>query len=177
MPASSQDTSNSPFSAVTLAPFPHLFLLYIDDCIDTASCSHEDLEKLINLTNTFHPNLKFTWTISNTSLPFLGLCLSISGIHLYILQFGLLYPLLPMWPPLRGEVKRKLGDHFMEHLRSVRENQQHLPVSNHFNSSSSHSLGDMSILGLLQCHHDATRKLEEQHLIFRLGSLQPNGLN
>eukprot|EP00061_Rhincodon_typus_P002812 g18526.t1 len=38
----------------------------------------------------------------------------------------------------------------------------------------SYSLNDMSILGLLQCHIDATRKLEEQHLIFCLGSLQPN---
>eukprot|EP00061_Rhincodon_typus_P003803 g21010.t1 len=43
-------------------------------------------------------------------------------------------------------------------------------VANHFNSP-----GDMSILGILQCHNDATRKLEEQHLIFRLGSPQPNG--
>eukprot|EP00061_Rhincodon_typus_P000734 g12601.t1 len=32
-------------------------------------------------------------------------------------------------------------------------------VANHFNAPS-HSLGDMSILGLLQCHNDATRKLE-----------------
>eukprot|EP00061_Rhincodon_typus_P004687 g23189.t1 len=49
-------------------------------------------------------------------------------------------------------------------------------VANHFNSTSN-SLGDLSILGLLQCHNDTTWKLEEQHLIFCLGSLQPNGLN
>eukprot|EP00061_Rhincodon_typus_P005560 g25206.t1 len=49
----------------------YLFLRYIDDCIGAASCSHEELEKFINFTNTFHPNLKFTWTISNTSLSFL----------------------------------------------------------------------------------------------------------
>eukprot|EP00061_Rhincodon_typus_P018899 g48272.t1 len=30
------------------------------------------------------------------------------------------------------------------------------PVANHFNSTS-HSLGDMSILGLLQCHSDTTQ--------------------
>eukprot|EP00061_Rhincodon_typus_P002221 g16932.t1 len=75
-----------------------------------------------------------------------------------------------------GETKRRLGDRFVEHLSSVRDKRQHLPVANHFNSSS-HSLGDMSIWGLLQCHDDTTRKLEERHLIFRLGSLQPNGLN
>eukprot|EP00061_Rhincodon_typus_P005879 g25931.t1 len=80
-------------------------------------------------------------------------------------QCGLLYI---------GETKQRLGDHFVEHLHSVHDKRQHLPVANHFNSPS-HSLGDMSILGLLQSHNDPTRKLEEQHLIFHLGSLQPNG--
>eukprot|EP00061_Rhincodon_typus_P003601 g20490.t1 len=90
----------------------------------------------------------------------------ISGHLIFIRcsQCGLLYI---------SETKRRLRDRFVEHLRSVR---QHLPVANHFNSSS-HSLGDMSILGLLKCHNDATRKLEEQRHIFRLGSLQPGGLN
>eukprot|EP00061_Rhincodon_typus_P006506 g27211.t1 len=50
---------------------PYLFLCYTDDCIGTASCSHEELEQFINFSNTFHPNLKFTWTISVTSLSFL----------------------------------------------------------------------------------------------------------
>eukprot|EP00061_Rhincodon_typus_P000153 g10702.t1 len=71
------------------------------------------------------------------------------------------------------ETKRRLGDRFAEHLRSVRDKRLHLPVTNHFNSPSS-SLDD---LGLLHCHNDATRKLQEQHLIFRLGTLQPNGIN
>eukprot|EP00061_Rhincodon_typus_P001936 g16165.t1 len=75
-----------------------------------------------------------------------------------------------------GETMRRLGHHFVQHLDSVCDKQQHLPVVNHF-SSLSHSLDDMSILGLLQCHNNATRKLEKQHLIFRLGRLQPNGLN
>eukprot|EP00061_Rhincodon_typus_P003524 g20287.t1 len=75
-----------------------------------------------------------------------------------------------------GETKRRLGDPFVEHLRSVRDKRQHLPVANHFNSPS-HSLDDMSFLGLLQCHNDTTCKLEKQHLIFRLGSLQLDGLN
>eukprot|EP00061_Rhincodon_typus_P004329 g22318.t1 len=75
-----------------------------------------------------------------------------------------------------GETKRRLRDHFVEHLHSVRDKRQHLPVANHFNSPS-HSLGDMSILGHLQCYNDATQKLEEQHLIFCLGTLHPNGLN
>eukprot|EP00061_Rhincodon_typus_P007439 g29141.t1 len=52
---------------------PHLFLRYIDDCISVAPCSHEDLEQFINFSNAFHPAIKFTWTISDTSLPFLDL--------------------------------------------------------------------------------------------------------
>eukprot|EP00061_Rhincodon_typus_P001278 g14279.t1 len=75
-----------------------------------------------------------------------------------------------------GETKWRPGDRFVEHLRSVRDKRLHFPVANHFNSPS-HSLDNVSILGLLQCHNDATRRLEEQHLIFRLGTLQPNGLN
>eukprot|EP00061_Rhincodon_typus_P002274 g17052.t1 len=60
-----------------------------------------------------------------------------------------------------GGAQRRLGDRFVEHLRSVHDKRHHLPVAKHFNSSF-HSLGDMSILGLLQCHNDATQKLEEQ---------------
>eukprot|EP00061_Rhincodon_typus_P016932 g45402.t1 len=63
-------------------PIPHLFLCYIDDCFGAASCSHEELEQFITFTNTFHPNLKFTWTISDTSFSFLDLSVSISGDHL-----------------------------------------------------------------------------------------------
>eukprot|EP00061_Rhincodon_typus_P013119 g39290.t1 len=63
-----------------------------------------------------------------------------------------------------GETKRRLGDRFVERLCSVRDKRQPLPVANHFNSPS-HSLDDMYILGRLQCHNNAIRKLEEQHLI------------
>eukprot|EP00061_Rhincodon_typus_P006880 g27964.t1 len=52
---------------------PHLFLCCIDDCIGTASCFQEELKQFIHFTNTFSPTLKFTWTISDTSLPFLDL--------------------------------------------------------------------------------------------------------
>eukprot|EP00061_Rhincodon_typus_P002436 g17566.t1 len=75
-----------------------------------------------------------------------------------------------------GEIKWSLGDCFVEHLHSVHDKRQHLPVTYHF-ISPSHSLDDMSILGFVQCHNDITWKLKEQHLIFRLGTLQPNGLN
>eukprot|EP00061_Rhincodon_typus_P003352 g19884.t1 len=58
---------------------PHLFLRYVDDCISTALCSHEELEQFINFTSTFHPKLKFTWTIFDTSLSFLNPSVAISG--------------------------------------------------------------------------------------------------
>eukprot|EP00061_Rhincodon_typus_P000007 g10026.t1 len=61
---------------------PHLFPRYIDDCIGAASFPHEELKQFIHFTNTFHPNLKFNWTIFDTSLSFLDLSVSISGNHL-----------------------------------------------------------------------------------------------
>eukprot|EP00061_Rhincodon_typus_P019172 g9685.t1 len=57
------------------SPKPHLFL-------GAASCSHEELKQFIHFTNSFQPNLKFSWTISNTSLSFLDLSVSISSNHL-----------------------------------------------------------------------------------------------
>eukprot|EP00061_Rhincodon_typus_P000525 g11964.t1 len=60
---------------------PHLFLRNIDDCISATLCSHEELEQFINFTNAFHPNLKYTGTISDTSHTFLDLSVSISGDH------------------------------------------------------------------------------------------------
>ncbi|XP_059827357.1 divergent protein kinase domain 1C isoform X2 [Hypanus sabinus] len=75
-----------------------------------------------------------------------------------------------------GETRCRLGDRFVKHLRSVCHNRQDLPVATHFNSAS-HSHLDMSIHGLLYCHDEAKLRMEEQHLIYRLGSLQPGGMN
>eukprot|EP00061_Rhincodon_typus_P005000 g23929.t1 len=168
---------------------PHLFLRYIDGYI-----GHRDHEQFINFTNTFRPNLKFTWTISDTSLPFLDLSVSISAPSptpgtfpcnrrkCYICPYT--SSLTPLPGPKTtfhikqiftctfvnvvyciccfrcgllyiGETKRRLGNRFVEHLLSVCDKRQHLPVANHFNCPS-HSLDNMSILGLLQCHNNAT---------------------
>ncbi|XP_059821812.1 uncharacterized protein LOC132391972 [Hypanus sabinus] len=75
-----------------------------------------------------------------------------------------------------GETQRRLGDRFAEHLRSVCQRKQDLPVATHFNSTS-HSHSDMSIHGLLYCQNESKLRLEEQHLIYWLGSLQPDGMN
>eukprot|EP00061_Rhincodon_typus_P004799 g23456.t1 len=104
---------------------------------------------------TFHIRQRFTFTFANV----------IYCIHCS--RCGLLYI---------GGTTWRLRDCFVEHLCLVRDKEQHLPVTNHFNSPS-HSLDNMSILGCLQCHNDTMHKLEEQHLIFHLWNLQPNGLN
>eukprot|EP00061_Rhincodon_typus_P009113 g32341.t1 len=61
---------------------PHLFLCYVDDCIGATLCSREELKQFVHFTNTFHPALKFTWTISDTSFPFMDLAVSISSNQL-----------------------------------------------------------------------------------------------
>eukprot|EP00061_Rhincodon_typus_P002589 g17960.t1 len=87
-------------------------------------------------------------------------CTSVNVVYcIHCSRCGLLYI---------GETKRRLRDCFVDHLGSVHDKQQHLLVTNHSNTPF-HSLGDMYILDLLQCHNDTTRKLEEQHLIFHLG--------
>ncbi|XP_062914076.1 uncharacterized protein LOC134351618 [Mobula hypostoma] len=58
---------------------PPPFLRHIDDCTDAASCTHAELVDFINFASNFHPALKFTWSISDISLPFLDLSVSISG--------------------------------------------------------------------------------------------------
>ncbi|XP_072435478.1 uncharacterized protein [Chiloscyllium punctatum] len=55
---------------------PYLFFRYIHDCIGATSCSRKEVEQFLNFTNTFHPDLKFTWTISDTSLLFLDLSIN-----------------------------------------------------------------------------------------------------
>ena len=52
---------------------------YIDDCLGTASFSHVELERFINFVNNFHPALQFTWEISETSVSFLDILVSING--------------------------------------------------------------------------------------------------
>ena len=51
-------------------PKPELYGRYIDDCIDAISSSREELDHFITSVNSFHPALKYTWEISETSLAF-----------------------------------------------------------------------------------------------------------
>ena len=60
-------------------PIPDYLGRYIDDCLGTASCSRVELERFINFVNTFHTALQFTWEISETSVSFLDILVSING--------------------------------------------------------------------------------------------------
>ena len=60
-------------------PMPDYFGRYIDNCLGTASCSCVDLERFINFVNGFHSSLQFTWEISETSVSFLDILVSING--------------------------------------------------------------------------------------------------
>ena len=78
-----------------------------------------------------------------------------------------------------GESGRKLGDRFREHLLDVKNKGSGLskPVARHFNLPS-HSHEHMQICGIyLHLGNNETRKRKEQRLIFKLGTLAPNGIN
>ena len=60
-------------------PKPDLYGRYINDCIGAIASSREELNRFITSVNSFHPALKYTWEISETSLAFLDIKVSISG--------------------------------------------------------------------------------------------------
>ena len=63
-------------------PKPELFRRYIDDCLGTTSCTKEELERFIGFVNSFHPALKFTLEISETSVTFLDINISVQNNNL-----------------------------------------------------------------------------------------------
>ena len=78
-----------------------------------------------------------------------------------------------------GESGRKLGDRFREHLLDVKNKGSDLskPVARHFNLPG-HSHEHMEICRIyLHLGNNETRKRKEQRLIFKLGTLAPNGIN
>lgn len=75
-----------------------------------------------------------------------------------------------------GETGRHLGDRFREHLGMVRNNRINVSdVAVHFTSSC--SIDDMRVCGLYACDDSLKRKRMEKHIILKLGTLLPFGLN
>jgi len=58
---------------------PELYGRYIDDCIGATSSSRKKLVYFITSVNSFHPALKYTWEIAETSIAFLDFKVSING--------------------------------------------------------------------------------------------------
>lgn len=56
---------------------PNLFLRYIDDYFGATSGTREDLELFITHLSNYHPSIKFTSAISEETVPFLDLAVSI----------------------------------------------------------------------------------------------------
>ena len=61
-------------------PKPDLYRRYIEDCVGATSSTREELSQFIfYAVNSFHPALKYTWEISDTSLSFLDIKVSVEG--------------------------------------------------------------------------------------------------
>ena len=76
-----------------------------------------------------------------------------------------------------GEAGRVLRDRFGEHCHAVTKNDANQPVARQFNSAN-HSLLDMQIHVLIPVSGtNDSRKSQEMHLISKLGTLHPHGIN
>jgi hypothetical protein len=71
-----------------------------------------------------------------------------------------------------GETGRKLKDRAREHIRSVRLANQAHPIGVHF-SLPDHTINDLTISLLMQCHDINRRKILESLLIKRFRSMTP----
>ena len=60
-------------------PKPDIYRRYIDDCVGAVSSTREELNQFITAVNSFHPALKYTWEMSDTSLAFLDIKVSVEG--------------------------------------------------------------------------------------------------
>ena len=62
---------------------PQLYKRYIDDVLGASSDTRQDLENIIiEFCSAYHPSLKYTFEISESSLSFLDLCLTISDARI-----------------------------------------------------------------------------------------------
>ena len=71
---------------------------------------------------------------------------------------------------------RSLVFHFSEHLADIHHKRSN-PVAQHVNSAG-HTIADVKVEGLRQLYGDTfQRKHTESHIIHRLGTMSPRGLN
>ena len=78
-----------------------------------------------------------------------------------------------------GETGRRLSDRFAEHLRSVRNNDVDKPVVQRFNAvNHSTCISDIKVCAISpNSGGNDSRKRHEKCLIFKIGTIHPDGLN
>ena len=77
-----------------------------------------------------------------------------------------------------GETKRRLGNRFAEHLRTIKDRKLAYPVAKHFCSSPHVGVSDVSVTVLMSTNgDDSDRHKLEQRTIYQLGTLAPAGMN
>ena len=120
------------------------------------TCRH-----ITDVNTVFGPTRKFTivdtFTCTSTNLIYCIQCAKCNKLYI-------------------GETMRRLADRSAEHLKSITDNNVHLPVAVHFNTPG-HSINDCSIFGLKLTQNSENRKQMERQLIFKLHTTQPHGLN
>ena len=62
-----------------IGPKTELYGRYIDDCIGATSSTSEEIYQFITAVNSYHPSPKYTCEISDTSLAFLDIKVSMEA--------------------------------------------------------------------------------------------------
>ena len=75
-----------------------------------------------------------------------------------------------------GKTGRTLRERFGEHLQSISKSAPGFPVAEDF-SSNGHTIANALVRRIKLCDGNKQRKKQEMHLIFRLRTCQPRGLN
>ena len=75
-----------------------------------------------------------------------------------------------------GETERRLADRFTEHRRDILIRDTSKPVPLHF-IGDNHTISDVVVTALTHVYNKQERRTTEQRIIFKLGTLQPNGMN
>ena len=78
---------HGPTTAYYHGPKPELYVRYINDCIGATSSTREELTQFITAVNSFHLAIKYIRGISDTSLAFLDIKISISIQTVYTSVF------------------------------------------------------------------------------------------
>ena len=76
-----------------------------------------------------------------------------------------------------GETKRMIADRFRQHLYDIDKADTTKPVPKHF-TTNNYTKDDIRITGVRKCQGNTySRRRQEQEIIFKLGTLFPQGMN